>query len=155
MNSGHFISLIAPLAMVVGCATSGPPSTQELPAAPIVSDSAPPLGPYSSAVCANGVLYVSGVIGFDYASQRLAGADFDAQANAAFDNLFHVLRDSDSSPDRLYKVTAFLKSPEDISKFNAVYVERMAESRPARTIAPGVDFGGSGAMIELDAIGGC
>jgi 2-iminobutanoate/2-iminopropanoate deaminase len=147
--------MTATLGMAVGCAATAPPFGRTGLAAPIVSPSAPPLGPYSSAVCANGVLYVSGVIGFDYASQRLAGTDFETQANAAFDNLFLVLRDSGSSPDRLYKMTAFLKSPEDISKFNAVYVERMAESRPARTIAPGVDFGGSGAMIELDAVGGC
>src|SRR5258706_11897904 len=91
------------------------------------------IGPYSQAVKTGLVVFLSGQIGLDPATQSLAGDDFGAQARQAFRNLEAVARASGGSLAHVVKLTLFLT---DLSKFgqgNDIMLEMMAKAFPARS----------------------
>lgn len=121
----------------------------------INAEAAPPLGPYSSAVRAGDLLFLSGVVAFNVEKGAFAAADITAQTEQAFDNLEAVLASAGADLSDLVKVTVYLKDASDMQGMNAVYARRLGELRPARTTVPGVDFGRDDILIEIDAAALC
>jgi 2-iminobutanoate/2-iminopropanoate deaminase len=62
------------------------------------------IGPYSQAVRATGLLFVSGQPGVDPSTGEAAGPTFDVQARQAFKNLDTVLRAGGSRLDLVVKL---------------------------------------------------
>jgi len=112
-----------------------------------------PLGPYSQAVRANGMIYISGVIAFDQATGRFAEADIDAQLNQVFANLDQVLAGAEISRANIVKTTLLLRSARDMAVANRAYAHYFDGLRlPARTTIPGADWGRPDIMVEIEAI---
>jgi len=60
-----------------------------------------PIGPYAQAVISNGLLFVSGQIGLDPASNEMAGEDIKHQTDQVLANLAAILEQAGSSPEKL------------------------------------------------------
>jgi len=119
------------------------------------TDRAPrPIGPYSQAVKAGGLLYVSGQIPIDPEVGELVKGPFELQARTALDNLKHILEEGKSSLDRVIKVTIFLTDMDCFTQFNAIYTEYFGESRPARTCVA-VSCLPKDAPLEIEAVAIC
>ena len=101
---------------------------------PILSAGAPkPIGPYSQAIRVGGLIFLSGQIGLDPATGKLAGDDIESQTRQAMKNLEAVLKAAGASFDQVVKTTVFLKSLEDFAKVNSIYGENFKTKKPARS----------------------
>ncbi|MFA6290249.1 MAG: RidA family protein [Victivallales bacterium] len=109
------------------------------------------IGPYSHAVWAGKLLFLSGQLPVDAATMELAGGDITAQTKTVFDNMEAVLKDAGLTLDDVVKTTVYLASMKDFAGMNAVYQSRFNAPYPARmTVAvSGLPLG---AMVEIELI---
>lgn len=99
----------------------------------IESSKAPaPIGPYSQAVIANGVLYVSGQIPIDQSTGNLVSGSIEEETEQVMKNLGYILEAGGSSFDQVIKCSIFIKNMGDFAKINAVYGTRFTSNPPAR-----------------------
>lgn len=108
-----------------------------------------PIGPYSPAVAAGGLVYVSGMLGTG-ADGQLVGPDVASQTKRILDRLKEILEASGSSLAQTVSVSVFLKNPSDFDALNATYREYFRESPPTRTTV--VTDLLNGALVEISAI---
>lgn len=100
----------------------------------IRSEGAPlPIGPYSQAIRAGGLLFLAGQIPLDPSTGQLSGGDIKAQARRVLQNLAAVLEAAGSSMDRVVKTTIFLKDMNDFGPMNEEYASFFRELPPARS----------------------
>jgi 2-iminobutanoate/2-iminopropanoate deaminase len=107
--------------------------------------------PYSQAIKAGGLVFVSGQIAVDPGHGDVVGATIQEQTRQVLDNLEAILAEAGSGMDRLVKTTVFLTNLDDFQGMNEVYAERVGETPPARAT---VEVGRlpSGALLEIEAI---
>src|SRR6186997_475275 len=100
-----------------------------------VSTSAAPaaIGPYSQAIRAGSLLFVSGQIPLDPASGTMVDGDIAAQTHHVFRNLTGILEAAGSSLDRVVRATVFLADMNDFAAMNEVYATYFASPAPARS----------------------
>jgi 2-iminobutanoate/2-iminopropanoate deaminase len=91
------------------------------------------LGPYSLAVWAGDLLYLSGQTPVDPATGELVTGDVGTQTNRVFDNFELVLRDAGLSLDDVIKCNVYLADMGDFAAMNAAYAKRFTKPYPART----------------------
>ena len=121
-------------------------------AGPLVYFPAPPVqghpAPFSSAVRAGDILYLSGQIGIGRDGKLPPG--IDAQARLAMDNIGGVLKRSGLGWGDVFHCTAMLSDMANWPAFNAVYVSYFAPGRlPARS-AMGANGLALGALVEVE-----
>ena len=110
------------------------------------------VGPYSQAIVAGGIVYCSGQVGLDPATQTMVEGGVEAQAKRALTNLAAVLEASGSSLSRVVRTTIFLTSMGDFAAVNGIYGEFFAgDAQPARATVE-VAALPAGAMVEIDCI---
>jgi 2-iminobutanoate/2-iminopropanoate deaminase len=110
----------------------------------------PPIGPYSQAISAAGLIFTAGQIGFDTSGTMVDGG-VSEQTRQAITNLRAVLEAAGSSLDNIVKTTIFLKDMNDFQAVNAVYGEFFGYSAPARS-AVEVARLPKDALVEIEAI---
>jgi 2-iminobutanoate/2-iminopropanoate deaminase len=91
-----------------------------------------PMGPYSHAVRAGGMLYVAGQPGIVPATGAAAGPGFAAQARQAFENLKTVLEAGGSGMDLVVNTTVIVADAAEFGVVNQLFAEYFAASPPAR-----------------------
>ncbi len=91
-----------------------------------------PIGPYSQAVSVNEMLYVSGQIAIDPATNELVQGDIKAEARQVMENLKAILSEAGVDFSYVVKTTIFLADMADFAAVNEVYGEYFAEYPPAR-----------------------
>lgn len=91
------------------------------------------IGPYSQAITANGLVFLSGQIPLDPSTQQLIPGDVAAQTERVLQNITGILRAAGSSPARVVKTTVFLKSMNDFAAMNEVYGRYFTAEQPARS----------------------
>ncbi len=100
---------------------------------PITSKKAPPAAAaYSHAMKANGFVYVSGQVPFTPEGVRIEGTIQD-KADQVLKNFIGILEDSNTSIDKVVKITVFLTDMNDFAAFNEVYVKYFTAHKPARS----------------------
>jgi 2-iminobutanoate/2-iminopropanoate deaminase len=109
------------------------------------------IGPYSHAIEAGDMIYLSGQTPIDSATGQLVVGDISAQAKQCFSNLHAVLRAAGLDSDSVIKVNVFLVDMNDFAAMNAVYQKQFAAPYPARTTI-GVASLPLGAKIEIELI---
>ncbi len=109
------------------------------------------VGPYSHAVWAGDLLFLSGQTPIDPATGKLVAGDVSAQTRRVFDNLEAVLTDAGLTMDDVVKCNVYLASFGDFPAMNAVYQARFSSPYPARsTVAvSGLPLG---ALIEIEMV---
>jgi 2-iminobutanoate/2-iminopropanoate deaminase len=101
----------------------------------IQTDKAPnPVGPYNQAIVANGMLFASGQISIDPATNQLVHeGDVAAQTERVMQNLQAVLEAGGTSFANVVKTTIFLANMDDFATVNGVYAKYFDEATaPAR-----------------------
>ncbi|EPY2526940.1 RidA family protein [Listeria monocytogenes] len=99
----------------------------------IQTSSAPKaLGPYSQAVKVNGLIFTSGQLGINPATEKLVEGTTN-QAEQAFKNLAAVLEEAGSGLDKIIKVTVFFKDLKEFTAVNEVYATFFSGDFPARS----------------------
>ena len=91
------------------------------------------IGPYSQAIKANGLVFLSGQIALDPATQQLLSGDVAAQTERVLQNLAGILKAAGSSLPQVVKTTVFLKNMSDFAAMNEVYGRYFTEAPPARS----------------------
>jgi 2-iminobutanoate/2-iminopropanoate deaminase len=102
----------------------------------------PALGPYSQAVRAGDLLFVSGQAGVGDVPGKPVGSTFVEQARRAFANLEAVLRAGGSHPELVVNVTVMMADLSAFAELNQVFAEVFPTDPPARMtmqvgLAPG------------------
>ena len=109
------------------------------------------IGPYSQAIEAGDVIFLSGQIPIDPATGELVGGDIRGQARRVLDNLKRVLESQGLSMVQVVKTTIFLKDLGNFGPVNEIYSTYFPEEPPARST---VQVAGlpRNADIEIEAI---
>ena len=119
---------------------------------PITSTGAPPaIGPYSQAVRAGHLLFVSGQIPLDPATGQLVDGDVTAQTHRVLQSLDAIVRAAGATLDDVVKTTVYLADMNDFVAMNRVYATYFADPAPAR-VAVEVARLPKDAQVEIDAI---
>jgi 2-iminobutanoate/2-iminopropanoate deaminase len=117
-------------------------STPDAPAA---------IGPYSQAIKHHGILYASGQIALDPATNELVPGDFGAQAHRVLKNLGAVLRAGGSDFNRVMKATVYVTDLANFQTLNTIYAEYFGDHKPARTTIEASKLP-KGSLLEIDLI---
>ena len=109
------------------------------------------IGPYSQAVQAGNMLFVSGQIPIDPATSCFAGEDIVTQSRQSLTNVKNILEAAGYALTDVVKTTVLLSDIADFAAMNAVYGEFFKENCPARACFAVRDLP-KGALVELEAI---
>lgn len=90
------------------------------------------VGPYSQAVISKGMVYTSGQIAINPATNTVEAATIEEQTEQVMKNLSAVLQTAGSSLERAVKTTCFLADMNDFAAFNEVYAKYFT-GLPARS----------------------
>ena len=90
------------------------------------------IGPYSHAVRAAGLLFVSGQAGVDPDTGQPAGTTMAEQAAQAFANLASVLRAGGSRPDLVVSTTLLIADVAEFAEVNRQFAAFFPTDPPAR-----------------------
>lgn len=122
----------------------------EISIAPVPDDLAKPRGHYSHAVCAGGLVFVSGQLPVQADGKQLNEAPFETQARQVLANVGAALQGAGSSIDKLVQVRVYITDIELWPAFNTIYADWAGTARPARAVVP-VPQLHYGFMIEVEA----
>lgn len=109
------------------------------------------VGPYSHAVEAGELVYLSGQTPIDSKTGKVVEGDIASQTEQCFENLFNVLAAAGLTPEDVVKVNVFLTDMGDFAAMNAVCSKKFNSPYPARTTV-GVAALPLGARVEIEMI---
>jgi len=109
------------------------------------------IGPYSQAIRAGDLLFLSGQVGLDPVTGAMVEGGLEAETTRALQNLEAVLRAAGAGLDRVVRTTVFLVDLGEFAAMNAIYARAFGENRPARSTVQ-VSALPRGARVEIDAI---
>jgi 2-iminobutanoate/2-iminopropanoate deaminase len=99
----------------------------------IQTDQAPdPIGPYSQAVQASGMLFISGQVALKPGTSELITGNIADETNQVMTNLKAILTEAGLGFDHVIKTTIFLKDMDLFAAVNSVYGEFFESDFPAR-----------------------
>jgi 2-iminobutanoate/2-iminopropanoate deaminase len=107
--------------------------------------------PYSQAIRANGLVFVSGQLSLRPDHAEIVGEGIAEQTELVFANLRAILEEAGSGLDRLVKTTVYLTDLGDFAGMNEVYARHVGATPPARATIE-VSALPSGAKVEIEAI---
>ena len=118
----------------------------------VAEKGAPPGGPYSPAIRANGLLFVSGQIPINPETGELVTSSIQDEVRQTLENLKIMVEAAGSSMDQALKCTVYLRNFEDFKAMNEVYATYFpGETPPTRTTVE-VSNLAKGVNVEIDMI---
>ncbi|MBZ5658596.1 MAG: RidA family protein [Acidobacteriia bacterium] len=118
----------------------------------ISTDQAPKaIGPYSQAIRAAGMIFTSGQVAIDPATQQVITGDVAAQTDRVLKNLAAVLAAAGSSLDKALRCTVFLTNIGDFAAMNEVYGRYFTQAPPARSTVEVARLP-KDVLVEIDVI---
>lgn len=118
----------------------------------VSTESAPKaIGPYSQAIKANGLVFVSGQIPLDPSTGQLISGSIATQVKQVIANISAILKASGSDLSKVVKTTVYLKDMKDFDEMNQTYAEFFTETKPARATVQAAALP-KNVSIEIDAI---
>ncbi|MEW5983999.1 MAG: Rid family detoxifying hydrolase [Acidobacteriota bacterium] len=91
------------------------------------------IGPYSQAVRAGNLIFVSGQGPIDPATGALSAGDIGEQTRLVLRNIASILGAGGASMDQVVRTTVYLADMNDFAAMNAAYAEAFSSPAPART----------------------
>jgi 2-iminobutanoate/2-iminopropanoate deaminase len=118
-----------------------------------VSTSSAPkaIGPYSQAIRAGSLLFVSGQVPIDPATGNLVDGDIATQTRRVFENLGAILQAAGASFDQVVRTTVYLADMNDFAAMNDVYGTYFTAPAPARATVQAARLP-KDARVEIDLI---
>jgi len=118
----------------------------------ISTDAAPAaIGPYSQAMVAGGMLYISGQLGLNPSSGTMVEGGVEAEARQAMDNLRAICAAAGTELSQAVRCTIYLTDLGDFAQVNAIYAEGFVQPFPARACVQ-VSALPKGGVVEIDAV---
>ncbi|HPD97347.1 MAG TPA: RidA family protein [Synergistales bacterium] len=118
----------------------------------VATDKAPAaIGPYSQAVWANDILFVSGQIPIDPKSGEMSGKTAAEQAEQVLKNVGAILESQGLSFASVVKATVFAKDMNDFKAVNDVYASYFTADPPARAFVEVARLP-KDALVEIEVI---
>ena len=90
------------------------------------------IGPYSQAIKAGNLLFLSGQIPLDPATGQLVTGGIEAQTRQVFANIGAILQAAGASFDQVVSATVYVADMNDFAKVNEIYATYFASPAPAR-----------------------
>jgi reactive intermediate/imine deaminase len=116
------------------------------------STSAPKaIGPYSQAIKAGSMVFLSGQIPLDPETMELVEGDMAAQTHQVFKNLIEVAEAAGGGLHNAVKLTIYLTDLSDFAVVNGIMAEYFSEPYPARATVQ-VSALPKGSAVEIDAL---
>ncbi|MBS0287906.1 MAG: RidA family protein [Proteobacteria bacterium] len=109
------------------------------------------IGPYSQAIQAQNLLFLSGQIGLDPHNGNLVAGGFEAQLQQIFKNIQAVVEAAKGRLENIAKLTVYVTDLKDFAAVNELMKQVFKEPYPARTTIQ-VTALPREALVELDAI---
>lgn len=119
---------------------------------PIHTENAPAaVGPYSQAIDAGNVVYLSGQIPLIPGTSDMVSDDIKAATRQVFENLKAVLAEAGLTFNDVAKCEVFLADMGDFAAMNEVYAEYFTDHKPARQAIEAAALP-KGALVEISCI---
>ena len=109
------------------------------------------VGPYSQAIEANGILFISGQIPVDPKVGKIVEGGITEQTEQVLKNIGAILKEAGLDYSHVVKTTCLLSDMANFVPMNEVYAKYFTGDKPARA-AFGVVKLPLGAMVEIEAI---
>lgn len=109
------------------------------------------IGPYSQAICHNGLIFVSGQLPIDPATGAFPEGGVEAQTRQSLTNIKAILEEAGSGMGKVIKTTVLLADMGDFAAMNGVYSEFFQTPYPARC-AFAVKTLPKGALVEIECV---
>ncbi|KAF7815827.1 reactive Intermediate Deaminase A, chloroplastic-like [Senna tora] len=91
------------------------------------------LGPYSQAIKANNLLFVSGVLGLVPETGKFVSDNVEDQTEQVLKNMGEILKAGGASYSSVVKTTIMLADLKDFKKVNEIYAKYFSSPAPARS----------------------
>lgn len=108
------------------------------------------IGPYAQGIRCGDTLFLSGQLGLDPATGKLASG-VEAQAAQSIANIKAILASQGLTLENVVKTTVLLADIKDFAAVNAVYAEAFSEPYPARS-AFEVGNLPTGGLVEIEVV---
>ena len=118
----------------------------------ISTDKAPAaIGPYSQAVKTGNLMFTSGQIPIDPATNTLVEGGIEVQARRVMENVKAILAARGAGMDQIVKTVVFIKDMNDFAKVNEIYAEYFTGNYPARSCVEVARLP-KDVLIEMEAV---
>ena len=114
-------------------------------------DAAKPIGPYSPAIRAGNLLFLSGQVGFDPSTGALVGRDISEQTDQVMRNIGALLQAAGTDFAHVVRTTVFLADMGEFAQMNEVYARYVVDPPPARSTVQVARLPRD-ARVEIDVI---
>ena len=120
----------------------------------ISTDKAPAaIGPYSQAIIAGKMLFTSGQLGIDPATNALPDG-IEAQTRQSLQNIKAILEAAALSITDVIKTVVYIKNMADFSLINEIYASFFGDHKPVRSCVE-VSQLPKGGLIEIEIVAQC
>ncbi len=109
------------------------------------------IGPYSQAVKAGNLLFVSGQIPLDPATGTLVENTIQAQTTRSLTNVKNIVEAAGGTMDNVVKTTVFLRDMNDFAAMNEIYATFFVADCPARAAVQAARLP-KDVLVEIEAI---
>ena len=106
---------------------------------------------FSRAVRVGNMVFVSGCVGVDPATNSMVKGGVREQTKQTLDNIKAILESAGSSLDKVLKVTVYIKEGSYFKDMNEVYAQCFGAHKPARATVV-VGFVKDDIVVEIDAV---
>lgn len=109
------------------------------------------IGPYSQAIRAGSLLFVSGQVPIDPVTGQMVDGGIAEQTSRVLENIGAILQAAGASFDHVVRTTVFLADMGDFAAMNEVYGRHFAAPAPARATVQVARLP-KDARVEIDVI---
>ena len=109
------------------------------------------IGPYSQAIEANGMLFVSGQLPVNAATGKVAEGGISEQTRQSLENIKAILTEAGYGLENVVKTTCLLSDMANFKAFNEVYAQYFTSQAPARATFAVRELP-LGVLVEIEAI---
>ena len=96
------------------------------------TDAPKPIGPYSQAVWAGNMLFVSGQIALNPQTGELIQENIETETKTVLNNIKAILAEAGIDFSNIVKTSIFLKNMDDFATVNTIYASYFTANFPAR-----------------------
>jgi 2-iminobutanoate/2-iminopropanoate deaminase len=96
------------------------------------ADAPEPIGPYSQAIQAGNMLFISGQIAIQKSSGNILSSDIQEETKQVMENISHILKAAGMDFSNVVKSSIFLKDMNNFPKVNEIYGQYFQQQPPAR-----------------------
>ena len=114
-------------------------------------NAAKPIGPYSPAIRAGNLLFISGQVGFDPATGALVDGDISSQTDQVMLNIGTLLQAAGTDFAHVVRTTVYLADMNEFAQMNEVYARYVVDPPPARSTVQVARLPRD-ARVEIDVI---